>query len=88
MKYTPIPQWTHKNNGTVGEIDLWLVHTDFSDCWIRRTGTTIFQVFDYDLTNSMLICESMEESVQFIKELAVDYHGFAFVDELRKKEDI
>lgn len=68
MKYIPTPQWMNKNGKTIGIKDLWNVKTDGSDCWIRRQNDN-FYVYDYDNSTVLLKVQTMEEAIQFVKDL-------------------
>ena len=70
-KYVPIPQWVEKGeNRTIGVKDLYLVHTVESDYWIKKVQES-YEVYGAYLKKRMLICESMTEAVQFIKECSM-----------------
>lgn len=68
-KYIPIPQWIWKNNDIVGVKDLFLVHTCESDYWIKKKCNK-YQVYDCNIRERLLICESMEEAMEHIRENA------------------
>ena len=68
-KYEPIPQWMIKNKKIIGIKELYKVETIESDYWIKKEGHASYMVYEPELKQILLKCDSINDAIEFIREI-------------------